>query len=116
MSNVIEFHRPKPRPAAAPKPAPTFNVNDRNEWVAAVKAVWADPANWRTSKKGNRYIVIDRIGVCVVIEHSDEAYWSWVIRRSDGREPMFVELDLRRRKGRARRSAGGGLGAGVRRS
>jgi hypothetical protein len=73
---VIEFHRPKPRLAAAPKPAPTFNPDNRNEWVAAVRATWDDPANWRTSKKGNRYIVIDRIGVCVVTHRTDENYWS----------------------------------------
>jgi hypothetical protein len=52
------------------------------------KAVWFDQARWKVSKKGNRYIVIDRIGVCVVITHSDEGYWSWEIRWRDGREPV----------------------------
>lgn len=80
MSNVIAFQRPKPRPAAAPRPAPRFNPDNRNEWVQAVKAAWANPANWRTSKKNNRYIVIEEIGVCVVINRTDEGYWSWEIR------------------------------------
>ena len=86
MSNVIAFQKPKPRPAAAPKPAPRFNPDNRNEWVEALKAVWFDQARWKVSKKGNRYIVIDRIGVCVVITHSD--YWSWEIRWRDSREPV----------------------------
>jgi hypothetical protein len=90
VSNVIDFKRPKPRPAAEPKlkPAPKFNPDNRNEWVEAAKAVWADPANWRTSKKGNRYVAIDRLSICVVINRTDEGYWSWEIRRRDGREPM----------------------------
>jgi hypothetical protein len=88
MSNVIAFQRPKPRPAAAPRPAPRFNPDNRNEWVQAVKAAWANPANWRTSKKNNRYIVIEEIGVCVVINRTDEGYWSWEIRWSNRRPPM----------------------------
>jgi hypothetical protein len=32
--------------------------------------------------------VIDKIGVCVVIEHSEDSYWSWEIGWRDGREPM----------------------------
>jgi hypothetical protein len=86
MNNVVAFQRPKPARQVEPKPAPTFNPDNRNEWVEAVKAVWADPDNWRTSKKGNRYITIDRLNICVVINHSDEGYWSW-IRWRDGREP-----------------------------
>ena len=84
MSNVIEFHRPKAKPKP---PAPTFNVNDRREWILAVKAFWAEPANWKVSRRGNKYIVINKIGICAVIERRDDGYWSWEIRWQDGREP-----------------------------
>ena len=56
--------------------------------MAAVKAVWADPALWKVSKRGNPYVVIGEIGVVVVINRTDEGYWSWEIRWRDHREPM----------------------------
>ena len=84
MSNVIKFQRPAP-PAKAEPPAPTFNPDDKAEWVAALKAVWNDPVGWRVSKKGHRYLVIDQLAICVVIERTGEGYWTWEIRWQDGR-------------------------------
>jgi hypothetical protein len=45
------------------------------------------PVNAGAPIKGNRYIVIDRLGVCLVITRGDEGYWSWEISWRDGREP-----------------------------
>jgi hypothetical protein len=89
MANVTEFRQLTPR--TKPK-APTFNDKDRDEWVLAAKAVWADPARWRTSKKGNRYVVIDDLSVCVVIERTEMEYWTWEIRQR-GREPVRSKWD-----------------------
>ena len=42
---------------------------------------------WRVSKKGHRYLVIDQLVICVVIERTGEGYWTWEIRWQDGRHP-----------------------------
>jgi hypothetical protein len=91
MSNVIEFHQPtrRAKPQAA---APKFNDRDRNEWKAAVKAVWADQSRWRVSRRGNPYIVLHEIGVCAVIERTETEYWTWEIRRR-GKEPVRSQWD-----------------------
>jgi hypothetical protein len=91
-SNVVEFRRPE-RWVEPPAKRPRVSIEaarrvNRGAWKAAVRAFWDDPANWRTSRRGDPCIVIDECGVCVVIEHGDEGYWSWVIRwrDRDGRE------------------------------
>ena len=88
-ANVIEFRPPRRRPA--PPAKLTIQEADqisRGAWKAAVRAFWDEPANWRTSKKGHAYIVIDECGACVVVKHNDErgGYWTWEIRWRDGRE------------------------------
>jgi hypothetical protein len=82
---VIAFQKPKAQPVAQPKPVSLADAEHRGEWMAALAAIWANPKNWRTSRHGNRYIVIDEIGVVVVINRTDEGYWSWEIRWRDGR-------------------------------
>ena len=83
--NVIRFKRPAP-PAKIEPPTPTFNPDDKDEWLLALKALWNDPAHWRLSKKGHRYLVIDPLDICVVILTEDD-YWTWEIRWRDGRRP-----------------------------
>ena len=86
MSNVVEFHRPKPRPAA-PKPIPRLaDAKERGEWKAALAAIWANPANWKRSQRGNAYIVLDDLNICVVIVR-DEGGFQWEIRWRWGNEP-----------------------------
>lgn len=83
MSNVIEFNRPtQSKQVETPKPAPKLSeAKERNEWKAALAAVWASPKNWRTSKHGNRYIVIDDLGICVVIGRDESGGgFQWEIR------------------------------------
>jgi hypothetical protein len=86
VSNVVEFKR-NPRPAAAPRPTPKLaNAENRGEWLAALAAIWANPKNWRTSRHGNRYIVIDDLDICVVIKRNDEGGFKWEIRWRYGKD------------------------------
>jgi hypothetical protein len=91
MSNVIEFHQPTRR-AKPERRTLTFDINRRDEWKAAVRAVWADQSRWKVSRKGNPYIVIDEVGGRVVIERTETEYWTWEIRQR-GREPMKSQWD-----------------------
>ena len=90
-AEVIEFHRPK-RPVAALKvteqrsPPKLTAAMLRSEWKAALAPFWANPKNWRRSKLGNAYIVLN--DMCVVINR-DELGFRWEIRWRDGsREPI----------------------------
>ena len=85
MSNVVKFRRPARQEKP---PAPSFNVNNSNEWKQAVRAAWADPNRWRVSRHGDSYVVIDEISVVAVIERTEQGYWTWTIRFRDGREPV----------------------------
>jgi hypothetical protein len=86
MSNVIAFQKPKPRAAAQPKPISLADAEHRGEWKAALAAIWANPKNWRTSRHGNRYIVIDDLDICVVIKRNDEGGFKWEIRWRYGKD------------------------------
>jgi hypothetical protein len=63
------------------------DAKHRREWLTALAAIWANPKNWRTSRHGNRYIVIDGLDICVVISRNDEGGFKWQIRWRWGREP-----------------------------
>jgi hypothetical protein len=92
MSNIVEFHRPKPRSAAKAKPpVPKLTrAMKQREWIATLAAIWANPKNWRRSKVGNAYIVIDDLDICVVIVRSEEGTgFQWEIRwRDDDKESL----------------------------
>jgi hypothetical protein len=85
-TNVIEFQKPRARPASTSTPAPTFNLDNRAEWKEAVRSAWADPDRWETPKRHDPCIEIEEIGVTAVINRTDEGYWSWTIMLRDGRE------------------------------
>lgn len=90
MTNVVAFEKPKPMKQAKPpakKPRLTAEQR-RSEWLAALAAIWANPKNWKRSKRGNAFIVIDDIDVCVVIFRRDDGCFQWQIRWRDGREPI----------------------------
>jgi hypothetical protein len=84
-SNVIEIEfRPKPR---LRPPAPKIaEATKRSEWKKAVRAFWADPANWRVSKNGSSHIEIKEVGVGVAIQRDQNSFWLWIIRWRNGRE------------------------------
>jgi hypothetical protein len=94
MSNVIELRPKASRRAAALKPAvqsvfkPSYGQR-RSEWTAALAQIWANPRNWKRSKKGNAYIVIDDLDVCIAINRSEDgAGFQWEIRYRSGDEPI----------------------------
>ena len=88
MSNVVEFKKPKPPARQVTPPAPKLaDAKVKGEWPAALAAIWVNSKNWRTSRRGNRYIVINDLDICVVIKRNDEGGFKWEIRWRDGREP-----------------------------
>ena len=93
MSNIIRFDRAKSRQVAALKvaeqaaPQRLSDITVRGEWDAALAAIWSNPARWRQGKSGNRYIVIDDLGICVLIKR-DEHGFQWEIRWRSGRDTV----------------------------
>lgn len=91
-AEVIEFHRPKPRQREALKvtaqqaPPKLSDIKDRLPWKKALAAIWANPKNWRRSKRGNAYIALDDLDLCVVIERVEGGY-QWEVRWRWSREP-----------------------------
>jgi hypothetical protein len=85
--DVIEFHRPirQLKQVEVAKPMPKLaDAKERGEWTAALAAIWANPKNWKRSRKGNAYIVIDDLNICVVISRDEsgggfqwEIRWRW---------------------------------------
>ena len=90
MTNVIAFERPKASTKAQPQRKPSAKRTPglmRSQWLAGLAAIWANPKNWKGSKRGNAFIVIDDIGVCVVI-HRKEGGFQWEIRWRNRDEPI----------------------------
>lgn len=86
---VIEFRRARPRQQAALKVTAQSLMPSagqrRSEWTKTLAQVWANPRNWRRSRKDNAYIVIDDLNICVVVVREEHGY-QWEIRWSDGEE------------------------------
>jgi hypothetical protein len=93
VDNVVEFRKAKSQPVAALKvaeqksPPKLTTAMSRREWTATLAQIWANPRNWRRSKKtGSAYIVIDDLEICVVITHGEHGF-RWEIRWNWSNEP-----------------------------
>jgi hypothetical protein len=92
MTNVIEFHRPirQLKQVEATKSLPKLaDAKNRGEWTAALAAIWANPKNWKRSRNGNAYIVVDDLDICVVIGRDESSGgFQWEIRWRWGEPTM----------------------------
>jgi hypothetical protein len=84
MGEVLNF---RSRAQAAPKLVSLADAEHRGEWMAALAAIWANPKNWRRSRRGSCYIVINDLDICVVVSRQDEGGFKWEIRWRYGKEP-----------------------------
>ena len=86
MSNVIAFPK-RPPPLPVQEPVQRFPpITPWPAWKYALRDRYWSRDNWRTSQKGNLYVVID--GRCITWFQKRDG-WSWSIAVSGTDEPLW---------------------------